>query len=139
MWTDVKDAVIVVARLFLAALFVIFGWRKVRDFSGTVAQMVRDRLPAPVLATAVSIGLEVGVASAIAVGLLTRPAAALFVFYTLGTSLAEHRYWEVRGPEQVELMEAFYKNLSIMGGFLLLFVAGAGRYSIDALLGIAGP
>jgi putative oxidoreductase len=34
-------------------------------------------------------------------------------------------------------MENFYKNLSIMGGFLLLFVTGAGRYSIDALWGIA--
>jgi putative oxidoreductase len=34
-------------------------------------------------------------------------------------------------------MEAFYKNLSIMGGFLLLFVIGAGKYSFDALFGIA--
>ena len=31
----------------------------------------------------------------------------------------------------------FYKNLSIMGGFLLLYITGAGKYSIDALCGIA--
>jgi putative oxidoreductase len=134
IWTDIKDAVILVARLFLAALFVIFGWRKVADFSGTMAQMARDRLPLPRLATLIAIGMEVGVASAIAVGLLTRPAAAAFVFYTLRTSLAEHRYWEVKGPQQVELMEAFYKNLSITGGFPLLFVTGAGRDSVDALV-----
>jgi len=36
-------------------------------------------------------------------------------------------------------MEAFYKNLSIIGGFLLLYVTGAGQYSIDALFGIATP
>ncbi len=30
-------------------------------------------------------------------------------------------------------MENFYKNLSIIGGFLLLSVTGGGRYSIDAL------
>ena len=30
------DAVILAARLFLATLFLIFGWRKVRDYSGTV-------------------------------------------------------------------------------------------------------
>jgi putative oxidoreductase len=36
-------------------------------------------------------------------------------------------------------MEAFYKNLSIMGGFLLLYLTGAGKYSIDALCGIAPP
>jgi hypothetical protein len=29
-------------------------------------------------------------------------------------------------------VEGFYKNLGIMGGFLLLYVAGAGKYSIDA-------
>jgi len=25
----------------------------------------------------------------------------------------------------------FYKNISIIGGFLLLYVTGAGRYSVD--------
>jgi putative oxidoreductase len=36
-------------------------------------------------------------------------------------------------------MDGFYKNLSIMGGFLLLYVTGAGKYSIDVLLSIAAP
>jgi putative oxidoreductase len=36
-------------------------------------------------------------------------------------------------------MDGFYKNLSIMGGFLLLSVTGAGKYSIDALRGVAAP
>jgi putative oxidoreductase len=135
MLSDVKDGAIFVARLFLAALFLIFGWRKLRDYSGTVAQMERDKLPAPVLATVISIFMELPVALAIAVGAFARPAAALFVFYTLGTSLVEHRYWEVKGPEHVESMEAFYKNLSIIGGFFLLSITGAGNYSIDALFG----
>jgi putative oxidoreductase len=95
--------------------------------------MERDKLPAPVLAAVISIFMELPVALAIAVGAFTRPAAALFVFYTLGTSLVERRYWEVKGPEHVERMEAFYKNLSITGGFLLLFITGAGKYSVDAL------
>jgi putative oxidoreductase len=36
-------------------------------------------------------------------------------------------------------MEGFYKNLGIMGGFLLLYLTGAGKYSIDLLYGIAAP
>jgi putative oxidoreductase len=36
-------------------------------------------------------------------------------------------------------MEGFYKDLSIMGGFLLLYIIGPGKYSIDALYGIAAP
>ena len=81
--------------------------------------------------------MELPVAFAIAIGACTRIAAVLFAFYTMGTSLAEHRYWAVKGPAQLDKMEAFYKNLSIIGGFLLLFVTGAGKYSVDALLGVA--
>jgi uncharacterized membrane protein YphA (DoxX/SURF4 family) len=36
-------------------------------------------------------------------------------------------------------VDGFYKNLSILGGFLLLYVTGAGKYSIDALRSVAAP
>jgi putative oxidoreductase len=36
-------------------------------------------------------------------------------------------------------MDGFYKNLSIMGGFLLLCVTGAGKYSIDGLCSVGAP
>ncbi len=139
MINDINDVVILAARLFLASLFLIFGWRKVRDYSGTVSQMVQDGVPTPVLATVVAIFMELPVALAVAVGAFTRPSAVLMVFYTLGTSLIEHRYWTMTGAKQFESMEAFYKNLSIMGGFLLLSITGAGRYSIDALFSFAAP
>jgi putative oxidoreductase len=139
MINDINDGVILAARLFLATLFLIFGWRKVRDYSGTVSQMVQDGVPTPVLATVVAIFMELPVAFAVAVGAFTRPSAVLMFFYTLGTSLIEHRYWTMTGAKQFESMEAFYKNLSIMGGFLLLYITGAGRYSIDALFSIAAP
>ena len=130
------DVGILLARLFLAPLFLIFGWRKLRDFSGTVSQMVQDRVPMPVLAAAIAVFMELPVAFALAVGAFTRPSAVLFAFYTLGTSLIAHRYWTKSGADQLESMEAFYKNLSIMGGFQLLSITGAGKYSIDALCGL---
>ncbi len=139
MTNGINDEVILVARLFLATLFLIFGWRKLRDFSGTVSQMVQDGLPMPVLAAAVAIFMELPVAFAVAVGAFTRPSAVLFVLYTLGTSLVEHRYWTMTGADQLASMEGFYKNLSIMGGFLLLYVTGGGKYSIDVLCSIAAP
>ena len=87
---------------------------------GTVSQMVQDGVPMPVLATAVAIFMELPVAFAVAVGAFTRPSAGLLVSYTLGTSLIENRYWTMKGADQLASMEGFYKNLSIMGGFLLL-------------------
>jgi putative oxidoreductase len=139
MINDINNAVILAARLFLATLFLIFGWRKLRDYSGTVSQMVQDGAPMPVLAAAVAIFMELPVAFAVAVGAFTRPSAVLMALYTLGTSLMEHRYWTTTGADQLASMEGFYKNLSIMGGFLLLYITGAGKYSIDVLCGIAAP
>ncbi len=139
MVSGINDAVIVAARVFLAALFLIFGWRKLRDFSGTVSQMVQDGVPTPVLAAGVALFMELPVAFAVAVGAFTRASAILMCFYTLGASLIEHHYWTMTGVDRFASMETFYKNLSIMGGFLLLYITGAGKFSIDAWWGIAAP
>jgi putative oxidoreductase len=139
MINGIDDALILAARLLLATLFLIFGWRKLRDVSGTVSQMVQLGVPTPVLAAAVATFMELPVAFAVAVGAFTRPSALLLVFYTLGTALIGHRYWTMTGADLVDSMDSFYKNLSIMGGFLLLYVTGAGKFSIDALLSIAAP
>jgi putative oxidoreductase len=139
MINGINDELILAARLLLATLFLIFGWRKLTDFSGTVSQMAQLGVPTPVLAAAVATFMELPVAFAVAVGAFARPAALLMFFYTLGTALIGHRYWTMTGAEKVDSMDGFYKNLSIMGGFLLLCTTGAGKYSIDALLGIAAP
>ena len=139
MINDINDGLILAARLLLATLFLIFGWRKLRDYSGTVSQMVQLGAPMPVLAATVAIFMELPVAFAVAVGAFTRASALLMFLYTLGTALIGHRYWTKTGADQVDSMDSFYKNLSIMGGFLLLYVTGAGKYSIDALFGIDMP
>jgi putative oxidoreductase len=134
MINDINDEVILAARLFLATLFLIFGWRKLTDYSGTVSQMVHDGLPMPKLAAAVAIFMELPIAFAVAVGAFTRPSAVLMVLYTLGTSLIEHRYWTTTGQHGGVLQKPLY-----YGGFLLLYITGAGKYSIDVLCGIVAP
>jgi putative oxidoreductase len=139
MINGIDDELILAARLLLTALFLIFGWRKLRDFSGTVSQMVQLGVPLPALAAGVATFMELPVAFAVAVGVFTRPLALLMFLYTLGTALIGHRYWTITGADKVDSMDGFYKNLSIMGGFLLLYMTGAGKYSIDALWSIAAP
>jgi len=139
MTSGVNDVVILAARLLLTMLFLIFGWRKLRDYSGTVSQIATLGGPMPPLAAAVAIVMELPVAFAILIGAFTRPSALLMFFYTLGTALIGHRFWTRTGADQVDSMDGFFKDLSIMGGFLLLFITGAGHYSIDALRSIAAP
>jgi putative oxidoreductase len=138
MMNGINDELILAAHL-LATLFLIFGWRKLRDFPGTVNQMAQLGVPTPLTAAAVATFMELPVAFAVAIGAFTRPGAVLMFFYTLGTALIGHRYWTMTGTDRVDGMDSFFKNLSIMGGFLLLYITGAGKYSIDRLFSIATP
>jgi putative oxidoreductase len=132
LMSGINDELILAARLLLATLFLIFGWRKLRDYSGTVSQLVQLGAPIPALAVVVSIFMELPVAFAVAVGALARASALLMVLYTLGTAFIGHRYWKATAADRVESMDGFYKDLGLSGGFLLLFITGAGRYSIDS-------
>lgn len=125
------DATLLAARVLLALLFLIFGWRKLVDYPGTVQFMMHIGAPLPPLATLVAIFMEAFVSIAIILGAATRPLAVLLALYTLGTALIAHHYWTAVGMERLENEINFYKNVSIMGGLLVLYVAGAGRYSID--------
>jgi putative oxidoreductase len=133
MTNYINDDLILAARLLLATLFLIFGWRKARDYSGTVSQIAQLAAPMPKLAAAIAIFMELPVALAVAVGVFARASALLLGLYTVGTALVGHRYWSLTGADQVNSMDGFYKNLSIVGGFLLLYETGAGKFSIDAL------
>ncbi|MEP8851716.1 DoxX family protein, partial [Enterobacter hormaechei] len=60
-----------------------------------------------------------------------RPLAVIFVFYTLGTAVIGHHYWDMTGDAVVPNMINFYKNVSIAGAFILLAITGPGAISLD--------
>ncbi len=131
----VRDEAILVARILLVVLFLVFGWGKLTDYAGTVGYMTQAGVPMPSVAALVAIVVEVLVALAVALGVWTRPLALLLALYTLGTGLIGHPFWTMEGAARYANAINFYKNVSIIGGFLLLYVTGAGRYSLDARLG----
>jgi putative oxidoreductase len=127
-----RDETILVARILLIVLFVIFGWTKLSDFTATVATMARVGLPVAWAAAIVAVVAEFFVGLAIALGAWTRPLALLLALYTLGTALIGHHFWTMEGAARTGNAINFYKNLCIIGGCLLLYVTGPGRYSVDA-------
>ncbi len=130
----ITDEVLLLARILLAVLFLKFGWSKLVDYSGTVAYISQVGAPVPPLAAVVAIVMEFFGSIAIILGVFTRPLAILFALYAFATALIGHNYWTMTGAAAAANMINFYKNISIIGGFLLLYVTGAGRYSIDAKL-----
>ncbi|AXK67291.1 MULTISPECIES: DoxX family protein [Burkholderia] len=126
-----KDELLLAARVLLMILFVLFGWQKLAGFSGTVAYMASTGSPSPELSAVIAVAIELVGGALIAIGFYTRPLALLFAAYTLATALIGHRYWQLQGMDQYVAMINFYKNISIIGGLLLLAVTGPGRYSLD--------
>ena len=126
-----KDALLLVARVLLVVLFVLFGWSKLTGFSGTEQYMASTGAPVPALAAVIAIVMELAVGIVIAVGFKTRVLALVLALYTLGTAFIGHHFWTQTGMEQYINMINFYKNISIIGGLLLLCATGPGKYSFD--------
>ncbi|PVE22617.1 DoxX family protein [Microvirga sp. KLBC 81] len=134
----IRDEVILIARFLLALLFLIFGWDKLGDYSGTVAYMTQSGAPLPTISALVAIMVELFVSIAIILGVWTRPLAVVLALYSLATAYIGHPYWSMEGADRSANMINFYKNFSMIGGFMLLYVTGPGKYSVDARLGSVG-
>lgn len=67
-------------------------------------------------------------------GLATRYASLVMLLFVIIASFSSHRYWAVEQAQVANQSSHFWKNVSMMGGTLLLFVTGAGRYALDGVL-----
>ena len=125
-----SDALILLARLLLMLLFLMTGWKKLTNFSATAAYMASTGSPAPRVSTLVAIIVEFFIGIALILGVYTRPLALVFFVFTFATALLGHHYWTLQGAEREANKINFFKNLSIMGGLLLLAITGPGSYSL---------
>ncbi|NLS06960.1 DoxX family protein [Rhizobium sp. P32RR-XVIII] len=135
----IKDEALLIARIFLAVLFLVFGWGKLTDYPGTVAYMMSVGAPLPSVLARLAMVIEFFGGIGLVLGICVRPLALLYALFCLVAGLIGHRYWTLTGEYEYFMNKInFYKNISLMGGFFLLYVTGAGKYSIDAMLGLAG-
>jgi len=122
---NLQNLFVLAARLLLAFIFVVEGWLKIADYSGTLGYM--DSFGVPGIMLPLVILTELGGGLLVAVGLFARFAAFVLAGFALLTALFFH--WNLGDQEQVI---HFMKNLAIAGGFLLLTANGAGAWSLDA-------
>src|SRR5712692_5022633 len=61
--------------------------------------------------------------------------AWLLVLFLIPVTLTMHNFWAVKDPMMAQMQQAmFMKNLSMLGGALLISYFGAGPLSLDAWL-----
>ena len=121
-----NDLTALVARLFMASLFVLYGYFKLTGFAGTTAYMTRMGLPLPAVAAVIAVVVELGGGLLILLGYQTRLVALICAIYVLIAALIAHRNFG-----DANQMSHFFKNMAIVGGFLALVASGAGSYSIE--------
>lgn len=126
-----RSRTILIGRILLGTIFLLSGIEKLMNWSGTAAFMESEGLPAVPLLLALAMAAEIIGSLSILTGTFARAGAVVLLAFLIPTTLIMHDFWAFEGAERQMQMVNFLKNLSIMGGLLLVIGAGAGRVSVD--------
>ena len=114
----------VFGRIFLSTIFLIEGMNKIFNYENTIEYMENFSVPEYLAIPAIIV--EILFPLLLIVGYQTKISALVLAIFTLATALIFHTDF----TSQMQLT-SFLKNFAIAGGFLIIFVNGAGKYSID--------
>ena len=114
----------VLGRILLSIIFLIEGMNKIFNYESTIEYMENFNVPEYLAIPAIIV--EILFPLLLVVGYQTKISALILAMFTLVTALIFHTDF----TNQMQLI-SFLKNFAIAGGFLIIFVNGAGKYSID--------
>lgn len=121
-----------VGRLLLALMFIGAGISKLGALQGTAAYIASGGLPQST-ALAAAVGLfELAAGGLLVLGWQTRLAALALAGFTAVATLMFHAFWAVPAEQAFVQQLMFMKNLSVVGGLLMVAALGAGTLSLDA-------
>jgi len=121
-----NDALALLARVLLAAIFLLSGLAKLADPAGTAAYVASAGLPAPLIAAWGAALLETVGGLALIVGDRARPLALALAGFSVVAALFFHNNF----ADQNQMIH-FMKNLAIAGGLLQLAITGPGRFALS--------
>jgi len=128
MNTTLRNTAAALGRILLGLLFVISGFGKITGFAGTAGYMASQGMPMAEALLVGAIAVELVGGLMLVAGFQARWAALAIAAFLVPTSLIFHN---PIGPEGAAQMTQFLKNLSIMGGMLVVAAFGPGAWSID--------
>jgi len=126
-----KDVAALVGRVLLALMFVWAGYGKITGYAGTAGWMASSGMPMVGLLLPLAILIELGGGIALIVGFKARWVALALAGFTLVASLIFHNFWAMTGDAVMTNTLFFYKNVAVIGGMLMVFAFGPGRFSVD--------
>lgn len=122
--TSAEALLTLIARAFMAYIFIMAGWGKITAYSATVGYMESMGVPSAMLP--LTILVEFGGGLALLLGFQARFAAMGLALFSLITAFIFHSGAE----DAINLM----KNFAMAGGLFFLMLHGAGKISLDHLI-----
>ena len=116
-----------VGRIFLSLIFLLAGFQKIFNYEGTIVYMENFGVPGYLSIPAIII--EILFPLLVIIGYKTKLASIILALFAILLAMIFHTDFS----NQMQLM-SFLKNFAIAGGFLIIFIRGAGKYSIDQRL-----
>ena len=114
----------ILGRLLLSAIFLINGIGKIFNYEGTIQYMENFDVPGYLIIPAITV--EILFPILLIIGYYTKFSALVLSLFTLALAVIFHTDFS----NQMQLV-SFLKNIAIAGGFLIIFVYGPGKYSLD--------
>jgi putative oxidoreductase len=124
-------AVVLAGRMFFSFIFIFaaLGHFTRQEIGYAAAQGV----PLASIVVPASGLLALAGGLSILLGYHARIGAWLIVLFLVGVTPVMHNFWAVKDPMMAQVqMVMFLKNLSMLGGALLISQVGAGPWSLDA-------
>ena len=126
-----QGAVVVLGRFFFALIFLLAG---ANHFNRqTIGYAASQGVPLASIAVPLSGVLAIAGGLSILLGYRAKLGAWLIVLFLIPLTLMMHKFWTVTDPIMAQIqMILFMKNVSMVGGALLISHFGAGPFSLDA-------
>ena len=126
-----QGTVVVLGRFFFALIFLLSG---ANHFNRqTIGYAASQGVPLVSIAVPLSGVIAIAGGVFILLGYRAKLGAWLIVLFLIPVSLMMHKFWTVTDPMMAQLqMILFMKNVSMLGGALLISHFGAGPFSLDA-------
>jgi putative oxidoreductase len=128
-----RDWLLLLGRILLGGIFVLSGYGKLMGLSAFAASLEQKGVPFASVMALIGAPVEFFGGLAIVLGIETRYAAALMAGFVIMATLISHRFWEYQDAARQMQQTHFLKNVAIIGGFVVLFVQGGGRFALVRL------
>ncbi|QJR16116.1 DoxX family protein [Usitatibacter palustris] len=120
-----------VGRSLLALLFIVSGFGKITGFAATAGYMTSKGMPFAEVLLVGAIVVELLGGLLLVAGFKARWAALAIFLFLIPTTLIFHNPAGLAAQAAQDQTIHFMKNLSIMGGMLMVVIFGPGAWSLD--------